>query len=182
MSNKINGDYVTIVGELRWVKVPPFSQPEAQYKPKPGQENNTHYGLEVECDRDFHDELLEAGLSPMATLHKDKDNPDSKKRYLRLKSPKVNGKKTNLPDPVVVNTKGETITTAIGNGSKGEVYAQFERWKSQGEDVVALRFKKLVVTELVEYVKPEDSNPYEQEEAHSQDLNPSNEVNSDLWG
>ena len=168
MSNKIDGDNVVLTGEIRWAVVPPYSQPQKVFKPKKGQENNTHYSIEVECDRDFHDELLDNGLSSLATLKKD---DETKKRYLRLKSPKINGKWTG-PDPEVVDSKGNPITVPIANGSTAEVHAKFERWTYEGTNVVSLRFNKVVVTNLIEFVK-EEGNPNEQAEAHAQDLNPS---------
>ncbi len=161
---------VTFQGELRWVVVPPFSQPQTPLKPKPGQENNTHYSLEIECSQAQYNDLLKQGVSRLTVLRNDES---TKKTFIRLRAPKINGKWTG-PEPVVKNVDGSDVSVMIANGSEGIVSANIEIFQSKdGEKITALRFHTVMVTKLIPYVRQDNiAENNEQVTSHNQDLSP----------
>ena len=137
---------VELKGQLRWVVVPPFSEPQKPMEFSPGQENNTHYSLEVECSDQQYKQLIKDGVSRMTVL---KEDPETGKTFIRIKRPKVNGTYTAL-DPVVKDKNGDPLTCMIANGSEGIVSADIESFESKaGKKVTALRFHTVMVTNLI---------------------------------
>lgn len=166
MSTKIP---VQFKGMLKWAVVPPGSQPQNILDPKPGQEENSNYSIEVECSQAEYKDLIKQGVSRMTVLREDENTG---KTFIKIKCPKVNGKFVGR-DPVVLDTNGAPITVMIANGSTGIVSANIESFESKGGiKVVALRFHSVLVTNLIEFIRNEpvvDANPNEAAEASLQD-------------
>lgn len=155
---------VEFTGELRWVVVPPFSQPQKALEPKPGQENNTHYTVEVECSEQQYRDLIKNGVSRMTVLREDEKTG---KTFIRIRAPKVNGTYI-AADPVVTKADGSEVGVMIANGSTGTVKANIETFSSKsGKSVSALRFHSIVIDKLVPFVRNE--NPNHAAEAYAQD-------------
>jgi len=156
---------VELTGVLRWASIPP-NQPQKVYEPKPGQENNTHYSIEVECSRELLFDLLDKGIPQTHKLNKDEETGIT---FLRVKCPKVSGGYLGK-DPEVLDNDGNIVTVPLANGSEGTVSANIEFFTSKGgKEVSALRFYKVVVSKLIPYVR-EEPNPNEGLESSDQDL------------
>jgi len=157
---------VEFKGEIRWAVVPPFSKAQTPFEPKAGQENNSHYSVEVECSQQQYNSLAKQGMSRMTVLREDEI---SKKTFIRLRSPKVNGTYT-ASDPVVKDSSGNPLTVMIANGSEGVVVADLETFTTKaGKTATALRFHTIMVTKLVPFTREENS-PTAEAEAHSNDV------------
>jgi hypothetical protein len=154
---------VTFTGELKWVMVPPLSQPQKHLK----KEKSSHYVLEVECSQKQYNDLIKQGVSRMTILREDETTG---KTYIKIRCPKVNGTYV-APDPVVKDAKGDAITDVmIGNGSEGVVSADIETFTTKdGEKATALRFHTLTVTKLIPFERQAAENN-DQSNSQSQDL------------
>lgn len=162
---------VQFKGLLKWAVVPPNSQPQKILDPKPGQENNSNYSIEVECSQEEYKALIKQGVSRMMVL---RDDEYTGKTFIKIKCPKINGKFIG-PDPKVVDINGDPVTVAIANGSEGVVSANIETFESKaGIKVVALRFHSVMVTKLIPFIREDyknviEANPNEGAEASLQD-------------
>jgi len=145
---------VEFKGELRWVVVPPFSKPQKPMEFKEGQENNSHYSLQVECSDQQYKQLIKNGVSRTTVLREDEKTGKS---FIRIRRPHVNGTYT-LPDPIVKNLDGSAVDVLIANGSEGIVSADIETFESKaGKKVTALRFHTVMITKLIPYVRKEET-------------------------
>lgn len=168
---------VEFKGELKWVVVPPHSQPQKPFDPKPGQENNSHYSVEVECSQKQYNDLIKQGVSRMTVLREDEETG---KTFIRIRAPKVNGTYI-AADPVVKKADGSDVDVMIANGSTGTVKADIESFTTKaGKTATALRFHTIEIDNLIPFVRNE--NPHAEAEAHSQDLHPEpSATNNEDW-
>lgn len=168
----MTNETVTFNGKVRWASVPP-NAPRKPFEINPDSPEDSSYSIEVECSKTQFEELKAKGIPRLTELRTD----DNGETYIRLRATKIRGKYT-FPDPAVVDSNGNPLGKKIANGSEALVKAEIAPIK--GRKGVALRLKAVMVTKLIEFASTnavndllKEVNPHAEEEAHNQDLNPS---------
>lgn len=199
MSLIIDGDRIKLRGALRWASVPP-AKPKKPHEDayNESEPDNCFWSIEVECTEEEHKKILACiGKKPgqpfapqLRSYDEDVKNSQTgevmasktDKKFITIKKTKIKGS-YDFGDIAVRDRTGKSLTdVGIANDSTGIVHIDVEPVK-KGSNKKTLRLRGVQVIDLIPFeinskskdIEVEvfdDPNPFEAEEAASQDLEP----------